>query len=62
MQGMKISEQNNTLEIIIIKGKERETSTYIPTCTGEHYLQNGELSPYVLKIMYRDGAFVAMFI
>ena len=60
MQGMKISEQNNTLEIIIIKGKERETSTYIPT--GEHYLQNGELSPYVVKIMYRDGAFADMFI
>ena len=59
MQGMKISEQNNTLEITIIKGKERETSTYVPT--AEHYsadyLQNGELSPYVVKIMYRDDAF-----
>ena len=47
MQGMKISEQNNTLEITIIKGKERETSTYVTT--AEHYsadyLQNGKLSP-----------------
>ena len=60
MQGMKISEKNNTLEIIIIKGKERETSTYI--AAGEHYLQNGELSLYVVKIMYRDGAFADMFI
>ena len=41
------------------KGKERETSTYVTT--AEHYsadyLQNGELSPYVVKIMYRDCAF-----
>ena len=61
MQGMKTSEQNNTLEITIIKGKERkgkQVHMYQQLNTIQLTIyKTVSFHPYVVKIMYRDGAF-----